>query len=300
MASSSQQSHPPLSSVTTTNSFELFPIRPFSVTAETLQVGSASTLKFEVYDFGETLNVTLENPSGGVIDSTTPNLDPNVPFGSQFGLTTYEINNPQSGNWVVRVEAGDLPDTVWAFWLSSSVVDGISLSSTATPDALISGDDLVIKATLLEGTSPKTGVNVLAIVYPDSIQATDSLTLLDDGAHYDNFANDGVYGGVYQTGNNGSLSISIQADGTTSSSEPFHKEAALSVLVTTAGFYNKGDLNRDFSLTPADVVLELNCVFLAEGECLLEIADGNCDGSLTPADVVLELNAVFLAAVFPC
>jgi len=65
-------------------------------------------------------------------------------------------------------------------------------------------------------------------------------------------------------------------------------------------FPNLGDLNGDKNLTPADVVLELNCVFLGLGVCPLSLADVNCDGSLTPSDVVLELNAVFLGAPFPC
>ncbi|MCI0406051.1 MAG: hypothetical protein L0Z48_00115 [candidate division Zixibacteria bacterium] len=63
----------------------------------------------------------------------------------------------------------------------------------------------------------------------------------------------------------------------------------------------RGDLNNDGFLTPADVVLELNLVFLgqvppagaAEG-------DVNCDGRWTPADVVLLLNKVFLNVGILC
>jgi hypothetical protein len=44
----------------------------------------------------------------------------------------------------------------------------------------------------------------------------------------------------------------------------------------------------------------LNCVFLVSGNCNLSFADVDCSGDLSPADVVLELNAVFLAAAFPC
>jgi len=62
----------------------------------------------------------------------------------------------------------------------------------------------------------------------------------------------------------------------------------------------KGDMNASGDLTPADVVLLLNCVFLASGNCDLCFADANCSGDLSPADVVLELNAVFLAAPLPC
>jgi hypothetical protein len=62
-----------------------------------------------------------------------------------------------------------------------------------------------------------------------------------------------------------------------------------------------GDLNGDEEITTADVVLELNKVFLdapiAPPE---EAADVNCDDNLTPADVVLLLHRAFLGTPFPC
>jgi len=61
-----------------------------------------------------------------------------------------------------------------------------------------------------------------------------------------------------------------------------------------------GDLNGDGMFTPADVVLELNCVFLGTGNCPFNLADLNCDGQLTPTDVVLILNFVFLGSPPPC
>ncbi|MCI0595867.1 MAG: hypothetical protein L0Z48_04915 [candidate division Zixibacteria bacterium] len=63
----------------------------------------------------------------------------------------------------------------------------------------------------------------------------------------------------------------------------------------------KGDLNLDSLLTPADVVLELNAVFLQQTfPSPFEAADVNCDSELTVADVVLHLNATFLGEPFPC
>lgn len=56
----------------------------------------------------------------------------------------------------------------------------------------------------------------------------------------------------------------------------------------------KGDLNGDSIFTPADVVLELNCVFIGTGPCDTCLVDVNCDGTNSPADIVIELNAVFL------
>lgn|GEM_PF-5538043 len=62
----------------------------------------------------------------------------------------------------------------------------------------------------------------------------------------------------------------------------------------------RGDLNGDGIFTAADIVLELNCVFLSTGNCNLTIADLNCDSQLLPTDVVLILSFVFLGSPFPC
>lgn len=63
----------------------------------------------------------------------------------------------------------------------------------------------------------------------------------------------------------------------------------------------KGDLNLDSLLTPVDIVMELNAVFLGQPfPAPFEVADVNCDLSLTPTDVVLLLNATFLGNPFPC
>jgi hypothetical protein len=63
----------------------------------------------------------------------------------------------------------------------------------------------------------------------------------------------------------------------------------------------KGDLNGDTLYTPTDVVLMLNCVFLATGSCCdTAIADVNCDGSMTPTDLVAELRWVTESVTLPC
>lgn len=63
----------------------------------------------------------------------------------------------------------------------------------------------------------------------------------------------------------------------------------------------KGDLNLDGMLSPVDVVLELNAVFLGQSySAPFESGDGNCDGQLSPADVILLLYAVFLSNQLQC
>jgi hypothetical protein len=70
---------------------------------------------------------------------------------------------------------------------------------------------------------------------------------------------------------------------------------------TAIPHFVKGDLNLDGILTLADVVMELNAVFLGRPfPASFETADVNCDAVLTAADVVLHLNATFLGEPFPC
>lgn len=69
----------------------------------------------------------------------------------------------------------------------------------------------------------------------------------------------------------------------------------------------KGDLNASGDLTPSDVVLMINCVFLgllppaAYSGCGINcICDVNCSNTATPTDMVLELYRVFAGSPFPC
>jgi hypothetical protein len=65
------------------------------------------------------------------------------------------------------------------------------------------------------------------------------------------------------------------------------------------GVCQAGDMNSDGVLSSADVVLELNCVFLGLG--CIPCSEINCDGLLTAADVIVTLNWIFLGlAPNPC
>jgi hypothetical protein len=63
----------------------------------------------------------------------------------------------------------------------------------------------------------------------------------------------------------------------------------------------KGDLNGDGLLTAADVVLLTLFAYAGNPTPAGAAAcDLNCDNQSTPADVIVELNAVFLGIPFPC
>lgn len=61
----------------------------------------------------------------------------------------------------------------------------------------------------------------------------------------------------------------------------------------------RGDLDGNGGFTSADVVTELNVVYLGNAADFCR-ADTNCDGTLTSADVVNELNLIYLGTPLPC
>jgi|GEM_PF-2922093 len=71
------------------------------------------------------------------------------------------------------------------------------------------------------------------------------------------------------------------------------------VLAVPVQVFQKGDLNQDGALAPADVVLLLNCIFLS---LTPPAGPGACDmdgGGLSISDVVVHLNATYLMQSLP-
>ncbi len=102
-------------------------------------------------------------------------------------------------------------------------------------------------------------------------------------------------------------SISVNDDGKVfavwadSRYDPWSQENwHLFVAVGTANSI-KGDLNLDGRLSPTDVVLEVNAVFLGQSfPAPFASADGNCDSRLSSSDISLLLLATFIGSLFPC
>ncbi len=62
-----------------------------------------------------------------------------------------------------------------------------------------------------------------------------------------------------------------------------------------------GDVNASGTVTSADIILYINCVFMCEfGPFdILELGDVNCNGQSTTADVILMVNYVFKGMPLP-
>ncbi|MCI0329867.1 MAG: HYR domain-containing protein [candidate division Zixibacteria bacterium] len=116
-----------------------------------------------------------------------------------------------------------------------------------------------------------------------------TLMSVDGGTSGDRLG--GSAGAFESTGGGGSVRIILGAPGA-------EAEAGAAFVYQIA---HKGDLNGDGRLSAADIYLLLNCIFLQQGYCPLEITDLNCDGSaISPSDVVILLNAAFLEMPVTC
>ena len=81
----------------------------------------------------------------------------------------------------------------------------------------------------------------------------------------------------------------------------YPRDLPVNVAKSVVTVVPKGDLNLDGSVSPADVVLELMCVYLGDIPPAGQSAcDLNCDGQVTAADVAVMLNFKYLTGVWPC
>ena len=83
-------------------------------------------------------------------------------------------------------------------------------------------------------------------------------------------------------------------------SQPTHGGFTVLRNQTITPGFARGDLNGDNVYNLVDITQQCNCIFLATGVCTTLLSDVNCDGDLTPVDVIILLQKVFIAMPFPC
>jgi hypothetical protein len=68
----------------------------------------------------------------------------------------------------------------------------------------------------------------------------------------------------------------------------------------TPGLALRGDLNGDRLYNLIDITQQCNCILLGTGVCTPSLSDLNCDGGLSPVDIILLLQKVFVSISLPC
>jgi hypothetical protein len=237
--------------------------------------------------FGE-LNLTLRDPNGSIIDSSTAAGDTNIqylPYDPTDPLLEkgYIIKNPLAGIWTLEVSVIDAPsDSAIPFFVMATLENDLSLSITTDKEYYPQGGTVLITASLSENGAPKTGANIYArIIKPN--YSSDSLSLFDDGAHGDGSSDDGVYGNSYtNTSTGGRYFLSVTASGLTTGGHEFQRQEILEFDVNpntahfTGSYSDQGiDVNGDgyFDSLRIEVGLQINNI--GDYEIVASLEDRN-------------------------
>ena len=232
-----------------------------SAVAVILDIHSDSISNGETKDFDvpvdqlSEVTFSLDYPSGGptftLVQPDSVVITPTAPgtaiyeSGSESGVghASYTIPNPNLGHWKLRVTGTNL-DSGTGYALNASATGMLTLASTTTRVQLNSS--CFIKAALDDSGSAVTGATVTAdCLNPDSTST--AVTLLDDGLHGDEAANDGVYGGQLTSPTVGNYTALLKATGAYSGNDYARLESA-SFTVSPA----TATLNDQYSVLGVD------------------------------------------------
>jgi len=188
------------------------------------------------------LTLELEDPIGLVINPTT--TPENIAYGYlDMGISrmaSYSFRDMIQGTWTYTITASTLP-TVVPFNLVVYPESTISLRSSA-PAWTPYGEEVKITATVLaDGTTMLPGATVTATVsLPDGTK--NELPLLDDGAHNDESAGDGIYGNIVVPTLGGYHLVNVTATGIYNT-ETYTRSSQTPFTVALPGAKLTGDFN---------------------------------------------------------
>lgn len=143
----------------------------------------------------EQMVVSLRDPSGQVITPNTSN--PNIQYmqmAAEFmPITSYTVKNPTSGIWTIIVEANtQTPSVGVSVTALGSLASDLRLTLPILDASPIIYQTISVMAKLHKGDTTVVDAKVSAqFILPNG--TTSQITLLDDGLHGDEGANDGLY-----------------------------------------------------------------------------------------------------------
>ncbi len=202
------------------------------------------------------VSLTLLDPQGNLIDSSTPQWNPLIRFYSGDTYQYFHIDNPEAGLWkmIITREDGSLrvqevttdisyttsvtvnTDTTLEFYLDSDDYlpnDRILMTATVSDDQPIIGAEMsvsveipITQLSVSENTiqRPLTGELIAESSYiqNNSISSIQPITLYDDGYHFDGSENDGIYANeFYDTSQAGVYIFDLSVNGTTNDGSQF-------------------------------------------------------------------------------
>lgn len=156
--------------------------------------------------------VTLRSPSGALIEPTTPGVtyaDTTTEFSR---VRSFEIPAPEPGEWTVVVQPNDLPPIEGIpLVIAGFVASEIEVTAASAASRWREGETATILARATDAGAPLPGLTIVA--RSESEKGPFEVALLDDGAHNDGAAGDGLYGGQWTTGEAGTQRFDVVATG---------------------------------------------------------------------------------------
>jgi hypothetical protein len=192
---------------------------------ETVAIDSKGPIRFYLaWDEGD-LSLTLIDPQGRHIDQREA-VHLSLGTGIIAQLESYVVEEASPGRWQMVIkracpergrresqgdDGGLAPVSFNAYVVLESE---LTLALSTDGGWHRRGQEIIITATLVSPAGPATEASVEAeVVKPDG--STQVVSLLDDGAHYDQAAGDGVYGGIYSSADlGGYYPLFVSAHGT--------------------------------------------------------------------------------------
>ncbi len=176
------------------------------------------------------LDLTLTDTDNNTINPAVAASNSDITFKDNETADTkfnsYNISSPTTGIWMAHVYGFSVSAGGEDFNLFAMVDNDLSLELYTPNIAFLNGSDpVVFQAIAQEGQSVITNVQINAIITaPDN--STDNLTLYDDGLHYDNATDDGIFGNSYSgLSDNGTYIVDVTALGIDSDNETFERSS---------------------------------------------------------------------------
>lgn len=185
--------------------------------------GDADQVAFDLDWVGSDFDLVLTGPGGRVI--TESSTDPDVTVEQSPDAVRITVDAPAAGDWEVAFTGTDVP-TPEPVSLAVAEAGTPIHAALAVPDTLAAGDALNVRVSVVDQQGGVVNATALAEI-TDPSGTTRTYPLVDDGAHGDAWAGDGVYGAeVWGTSQVGSYDVRATVNGSDAYGDPFAREVS--------------------------------------------------------------------------
>jgi alpha-tubulin suppressor-like RCC1 family protein len=185
--------------------------------------GDTDQVAFDLGWVGSDFDLVLTGPGARVI--TESSTDPDVTVEESPDAVRITVDAPAAGDWEVAFTGTDVP-TPEPVSLSVAEAGTPIHAVLAVPETLAAGDALNVRVSVVDQQGGVVNAAALAEI-TDPSGTTRTYPLVDDGAHGDAWAGDGVYGAVvWATSQVGSYDIRTTVDGSDANGDPFAREVS--------------------------------------------------------------------------